>query len=1344
MKYSITLLLIVCVWLSCGSGGERPKKDFGVEDEDLAGEMFDDLDTLLEEDKGTSVSEEFMEIAEVIEEEKKEDQQFQDVKMEVLDEVENEYEEWIEEFDQGIEINVEAEIGQMECPGAPGCKCQKDDECNSGKCVETLQGFVCGQKCVTDEDCEKGYMCELGRENIGLCKEPKVLCQPCLNDEDCNQELGGNNKCIDYGGWGMFCGTPCGDNTPCPTLFSCENIEGKLLCKRVSWAPCPCTKEFKEKGYLTKCYSENQLGKCEGVKTCDGTCNAPEPSVEVCDGKDNDCNGETDDNAVDCKMFYKDEDKDGYGGKTKKCLCYPESPFIVENWDDCDDMDPMVNPEGKEKCNDKDDDCNGVIDDEDAEGCDDWYLDEDQDGIGVDKKLCLCKPKVPYTAKMSGDCDDKDSSVKPGTSEICNGKDDDCDGEIDEGGSGCKIWYKDEDADGFGVKGDSRCLCSPLKPYTAEVVGDCDDSDEGVNPMAEEVCDGKDNNCDGKTDPENSKGCVAFYFDKDNDGYGLEFDWRCLCKDEGMYSATMFGDCDESNPKINPGAKEDCSTQVDDNCDGKSDEEDANGCKVFYKDEDNDGFGTEESQCWCEAHGVFSAQKKGDCNDLNPDVFPGAKEICDGEDNDCDGKIDPENTNGCMWFYFDADHDDFGTNTKKCLCSPTGVYTAFQPGDCDDSNPLTYPFAPERCDGLDNDCDGKIEPNEGAVDCKLFYKDKDGDGFGTAEYKCLCKPDGNYLAVKSGDCNDSDSNVYPDAEEICNDKDDNCDGLIDPPSSKNCKVWWADKDGDTFGDENESLCLCNGPMAQFTATKGGDCNDLDPDINPLAKERCDTPVDDNCNGETNEKDGVGCNDFYKDADKDGFGVDNKQCWCKPHGVFTAYVTGDCNDGDPDVNPLAEEVCSNKDDNCDGIIDPEGSPGCENYFEDIDNDGFGKNNTARCLCGPEGVYRAKKPDDCDDTDLQVNPGKKEKCDGKDNDCDGLVDEEGAEGCEWYYADLDQDGFGSEAEKGCVCGDPPFPLTIKVGGDCDDGNPLINPKAKEDCNTVADDNCNGSNNELDALGCIVYKMDKDGDGWGTDKGECWCAPYESYSALKTGDCNDEDKDVHPNANEVCNNKDDDCDSITDPEGSEGCEFYYQDGDKDGWGVKGAFRCLCKPYGDFVATKSGDCDDTDPNVNPGAKETCGGKDLNCNGIVNEEGSIGCVTYYIDKDMDTFGLETDAKCLCYPTGLYKATKGGDCNDETALVYPGRPEECDGFDNDCDGIVDPPNTEGCMLFYKDEDGDMFGEEGFSLCLCEPKPPFTSALLGDCDDKDPDINPNVEEICNGKDDDCDGVVDEGC
>ncbi len=121
-----------------------------------------------------------------------------------------------------------------------------------------------------------------------------------------------------------------------------------------------------------------------------------------------------------------------------------------------------------------------------------------------------------------------------------------------------------------------------------------------------------------------------------------------------------------------------------------------------------------------------------DCDDNNSEVHPNATEICNGIDDNCDGITDAENSSGCMIYYYDSDNDNYGVNNSKCLCNPTGYYSALLMNDCNDSDSAVNPGATEICNGIDDNCNGQIDEgfpdtdNDGQTDC--VDNDDDNDG----------------------------------------------------------------------------------------------------------------------------------------------------------------------------------------------------------------------------------------------------------------------------------------------------------------------------------------------------------------------------------------------------------------------------------------------------------------------------------------------------------------------------------------------------------------------------------------------------------------------------------------
>ncbi|MBX2796696.1 MAG: hypothetical protein KTR31_03470 [Myxococcales bacterium] len=344
--------------------------------------------------------------------------------------------------------------------------------------------------------------------------------------------------------------------------------------------------------------------------------------------------------------------------------------------------------------------------------------------------------------------------------------------------------------------------------------------------------------------------------------------------------------------------------------------------EVFvYADLDEDGFGDAEAPLgYVCAPSAGEAANNVDCDDDNPVVNPGAEEVCDLFDNDCNGLVD-ESHPKVPW-YPDADGDGYGSTEAfetSCL-SPGPIYTQIS-GDCDDGNAMINPLVREVCNGVDDDCDGRADDQDEGVDPTTritFYRDRDEDTFGNpldTVRRCAAPP---RFVSNAEDCDDRNDLINPDAQEVCDNVDNDCDTLVD------------DYDDDPNSDLNGSTSTID-PSGQILLPADSDCDGFgDPKLEALACRS--TP----CYGVNNDLD---CDDadpwaniqqsWYVDTDGDGSGTGDEvlfQCLRPPigkHGPLAPAQNGvDCEPDNPDVSPIEPEICEDGiDQNCDGFDKP---------------------------------------------------------------------------------------------------------------------------------------------------------------------------------------------------------------------------------------------------------------------------------------------------------------------------------------------------------------------------------------------------------------------------------------
>lgn len=613
------------------------------------------------------------------------------------------------------------------------------------------------------------------------------------------------------------------------------------------------------------------------------------------------------------------------------------------------------------------------------------------------------------------DCLDTDSTVSPIGVEWCNSLDDDCDGSTDESdATDAKTWYRDADKDTYGDRSSRTIACKLPAGYVADS-SDCDDTDSKISPVGVEVCNRKDDDCDGIADERDALDVRSFWFDWDADGYGDPAVTAKACWAPSGW-VDNDDDCDDTCDACNPAARDIPYDDIDQNCDG------ADLCDV-----DLDGFDAED----CGGD---------DCADDDPDMSPGEVEVYyDGIDADCDGRSDDDADR-------DGDDADFAGGS-----------------DCDDADDAVYGGAPEIPDGKDNDCNGFAEDDDTDGDGIKSEEelrlgtpadDPDADDDGLADGEELV---GGLLVDSDGDGvddvfdDDDDGDGLPTADEIgshawrdplSSPDDRDRDGLADHLDLDSDNDGWtdtfeglADFDGDGLSDAEDTDSDGDGlaDQAEIGDTDGDGIGDrLSPDDDgdglPTALEGAvDSDgdgtidahdLDSDADGHPDRVEGAG--DFDRDGRRDSLDLDSDA-----DGLVDEVERGDSDgdgqadridlDDDEDGVPTLDELIEGQalDFDKDGLADA--------LDPDSDGDGFGDGDEPGDSDQDGQIDRLDLDSDADgvfdvregraDTD---NDGLPDRID-RDDDGDGLwtwmegeedPDQDGA----GNHVDLDADGDG----------------------------------------------------------------------------------------------------------------------------------------------------------------------------------------------------------------------------------------------------------------------------------------------------------------------------------------------
>jgi hypothetical protein len=592
--------------------------------------------------------------------------------------------------------------------------------------------------CVVDE-CDEGYWAS---SPLSCVEFPPTLCTECASDRGCQVP---GDTCVSLsGGTRMSCLWDCSPNSEhpvvdpvrktCPVGYQCKETDAEgtpfFKCVPLSGA-CDCLEENRDQVRL--CVVENLSGQCQGRETCNPAagwvgCTALTPAAERCNGIDDDCNGLTDE-------FWPSLGAVCTAGVGR---CLTTGTFKCQSGGADVECSAVAGPELVETCNGLDDDCNGSVDDGIV------FADKGKPcfaGVGE------CLTRGVFQCAVGGlalAC-----SAQPGAeqTELCNGRDDNCDSQIDENwplvGTFCTV--------GQGV-------CASGGVYHCETNGLDIVCSAQAPAGSDEICDGLDNDCDGSVDNgfvTKGKPCSA--------GLGE-------CTTPGTYQCStdkLSVTCDAIAPD---GIAEICDG-LDNDCDGSVD----------------NGFVTKGKPCSaglgeCTTPGTYQCSPDKlsvACDAIAPD---GIAEICDGLDNDCDGSVD----NGIA----------FANKGKPCSrglgeCAKAGTYQCSVDKFSLDCDAQEVTGIPEICDGLDNDCNGIVDNgdaflNKGTV-CTL--------GLGQ------CVRNGVYVCSEGGlgtTCNAAVVTVG--TLETCNYLDDNCDGSTDEDFKTGTKYSAATACGNCYTD----------------------------------------------------------------------------------------------------------------------------------------------------------------------------------------------------------------------------------------------------------------------------------------------------------------------------------------------------------------------------------------------------------------------------------------------------------------------------------------------------------------------------------------------------------------
>ena len=567
----------------------------------------------------------------------------------------------VEEIAFELEFDLGAEIPFTECDPGDGCfldKCQENADCQSKWCVEHMGDAACTMTC--HEECPPGWSCKQVAESdpdvVYICVSNHAnLCRPCATNTDCKSPGGAEDVCISYGEGGNFCGGACdvgaGGGEKCPWGFSCQSaftVDGVELTQCINDAGvCPCTDKSVQLGLNTPCVVENEWGSCAGKRVCTeeglSPCDAPMAVVELCNGEDDNCDGDVDE-PVEVEGKYAGVCDDGNDCTDDLCNGEEGCEQVGLQGDECKDGNPCTVADHCEQgvC------VGSPVACDDSNHCTDDSCDE-TGGCVFNANTLPCDDGDACT--LGDECEDGDCVGIP-TSCDCL-KDEDCAG-LEDGNACNGTLFCDVEDLPFKCKVDTKTVVACPVP-------------EGLDAVCKQAaCEPVSGEC---------------YFAPDHDGYLCEDGNKCTAGD-----SCLEGECAAGQPVV----CNDGNSCTDDECAPDT------GCLHFANSEpctDGDACTLDDLciQGQCVGGPPLGCDDGNPCTDDLCDQAVGC--INEPHSGPCDDGNECTVGDHCVdgWCAFDAPAVcDDGNGCTDDSCDPLqGCINSFNQAPCNDGNMCT-------------------------------------------------------------------------------------------------------------------------------------------------------------------------------------------------------------------------------------------------------------------------------------------------------------------------------------------------------------------------------------------------------------------------------------------------------------------------------------------------------------------------------------------------------------------------------------------------------------------------------------------------------------------------------